>query len=77
MMRRTRPLSSHAPVIPEGQFAFRLVPEPQPSHLHGDHARPRVAGFVDLLVVFGISAVIGCRRQADIAGDLPAILNGR
>src|SRR6185437_14902505 len=65
---------SDAPVIPEGEFTFRLVPEPQPSHLHGDHARTRVARFVDSLVVFGVSAVVGGRRQADVAGNLPAVL---
>jgi hypothetical protein len=26
---------SDSPVIPERQLAFRLVPEPQPSHLYG------------------------------------------
>src|SRR5580704_6741400 len=66
-------LVSDALVIPERQITLRLIPQPQPSHLHGDHARPRVAGLVDSLVVFSVSAVVRCRRQADVAGDLPAV----
>jgi hypothetical protein len=44
------------------------------SHLYGDHARPRIPGFVDSLVVFGFSTVVGCRRQADVTCDLPSVM---
>jgi hypothetical protein len=56
-------MTSRLPSNPQGGLHRTRTPHPQPSHLHSDHARPRVAGLVDSLVVFGVSAVVGCRQS--------------
>ena len=64
-MHGNKPTLAGAAQIPERQLALRLVSKPHPSHLHRCHPRPRVAGLVDSLVVFALSAVV--RRQCEAA----------
>ena len=59
---------------PLSQIAARLVAQPEPGEL--DHRRPgtRIAGSADATITVDAAALIWHRRDADVAGELPAII---
>src|SRR5712691_7529672 len=65
---------AHPLMEPAGQFAARLVSDPQPGELDGELAGAAVAGFADALIALAGATVVGRPGQPDIAADLAAIV---
>jgi len=60
-------------LIPPTKLAFGLVPQPTPGNFNGHGSDKSVSGLFDTLIFAGISALIGCVRQASTGADFPAV----
>lgn len=64
---------TNAVAEPSGEFALRLVSQPEPRQLHESFPRSRIAGAADAPVSIHIAALMRRRCQANIARELFSI----
>src|SRR6185295_13155114 len=61
-------------VEPAAEFAFRLMPQPQPGQLDRLKAGARIAGLADALLAIDAAAAPWTWRQSAIGGDLAPVV---
>lgn len=62
-------------LIPLGQRAVGLVPEPAPGELHHETAHMFIAGARDALIMRALAALIGSRHQTHQPAQLPPVFD--
>jgi hypothetical protein len=71
-IRRTRPAESQRGTT--AILALWLVAQPNPGQFDRYRTGPSIARLTDPMITHHRAVVVGCRRQADVARDFPAIL---